>query len=356
MCTRAALRSSGTQRFVYKFSGADQVLGIQADQVQPELSVSELLSYHLAENETSIDAEIELEVREAPLRELLLVLPRGYLPARVNAPGLADYFLHDVDGRPESELRLVYSQPVSGRQIVELRLERNQPLGTTNWVLPRIAVPAAKSLRGHLGIGAEAGFRLGVDRLQGLTEIGAAFFPKKFAGLQSAFRLGDMAWEATLSVERLPQSVQADVLHLFSISEGIAYGSTLINYTVSGAPVSAFNIGLAEEYANPEFTGKDIRGWQKEDGHYRVRLHGPVSGSCALLVTYERPFKAAGETLAFTGARPLDAQSEQGHTLITSAAQFQVKPAEVSPGLLTLEKGEVPSEYRLFFDAPILAA
>ena len=354
--TRAALRSSGTQRFVYKFSGADQVLGIQADQVQPELSVSELLSYHLAENETSIDAEIELEVREAPLRELLLVLPRGYLPARVNAPGLADYFLHDVDGRQESELRLVYSQPVSGRQIVELRLERNQPLGTTNWVLPRIAVPAAKSLRGHLGIGAEAGFRLGVDRLQGLTEIGAAFFPKKFAGLQSAFRLGDVAWEATLSVERLPQSVQADVLHLFSISEGIAYGSTLINYTVSGAPVSAFNIGLAEEYANPEFTGKDIRGWQKEDGHYRVRLHGPVSGSCALLVTYERPFKAAGETLAFTGARPLDAQSEQGHTLITSAAQFQVKPAEVSPGLLTLEKGEVPSEYRLFFDAPLLAA
>ncbi len=354
--TRALLRTSGAQRFVYKFSGADHRLGIQADQVLPELSVSELLAYHLAENETSIDAEIELEVREAPLRELWLRVPRGYLPAKVNAPGLADYFLHEVEDRMESELRLVYAQPVTGRQIVELRLERNQPLGSTNWVLPRIAVPAAKSLRGHLGIGAEAGFRVSAERLQGLTEMATAFFPKKFAGLQSAFRLSDAGWEAAFSVERLPQSVQADVLHLFSISEGIAYGSTLINYTVSGAPVSSFNVDLAQEYSNPEFTGKDIRGWQKADGHYRVRLHSPVSGAYALLVTYERPFKARGETLAFTGARPLEAQSEQGYTLITSAAQFQVAPTEISPGLLTLEKGEVPAEYRLFFDAPLLAA
>ncbi|MCX6905666.1 MAG: hypothetical protein NTW03_19735, partial [Verrucomicrobia bacterium] len=56
------------------------------------------------------------------------------------------------------------------------------------------------------------------------------------------------------------------------------------------------------------------------------------------------------------GARPLDAQSEQGHTIVVSAYQFQVTPAEVSPGLLPLETGEVPPEYRLFFDAPILAA
>ena len=105
-----------------------------------------------------------------------------------------------------------------------------------------------------------------------------------------------------------------------------------------------------------EFTGKDIRNWQKTEGGYLVQLHTPVSGAYTLLATYERPFKAQGETLTFTGARPLDAQSEQGYTLIVSAYQFQVKPAAVSPGLLPLETGEVPPEYRLFFDAPILAA
>ena len=109
-------------------------------------------------------------------------------------------------------------------------------------------------------------------------------------------------------------------------------------------------------YFNVEFTGKDIRNWQKTDGGYVVQLHTPVSGAYTLLATYERPFKSQGETLGLSGARPLDAQSEQGHTVIISAYQFQVSAAEVSPGLLRLEPGEVPPEYRLFFDAPILAA
>ena len=54
-------------------------------------------------------------------------------------------------------------------------------------------------------------------------------------------------------------------------------------------------------------------------------VHTPVAGTYTLLATYERPFKPQGETLAFTGARPLDAQSEQGHTIIISAYQFDVK-------------------------------
>src|SRR6185369_7390623 len=87
-----------------------------------------------------------------------------------------------------------------------------------------------------------------------------------------------------------------------------------------------------------------------------VQLHSPVAGPYTLLATYERPFKAQGETLGFTGVRPLDAQSEQVHTIVISAYQFKVKPEQVSPGLLPLEPGEVPAEYRLFFNAPVLAA
>src|SRR4030095_9510402 len=122
------------------------------------------------------------------------------------------------------------------------------------------------------------------------------------------------------------------------------------------APVSAFKIGLTNQYFNVEFTGKDVRNWQKIDGGYLVQLHTPVYGSYTLLATYERPFKPQGETLLFTGAQPLDAQSEQGHTIVVSTYQFQVQSVNVSAGLVPLEPGEVPAEYRLFFDAPILAA
>jgi hypothetical protein len=357
--TRAVLKVTGSQRFAYRFSGPDFALRIQADQILPELSVSELLAYHLGESELAIDGEIEVDVREAPLRELLLRVPKGYVIARLTGSGMTDYFPLETEEQPDSTLRpvrVVYGQPVTGRQVIQLRLERNQALGEATWVLPRVETAKAKSVRGHVAVAADAGFRLTVERTQGLTDIATAFFPRKVAGIQAAFRLSDPAWQATMRVERLPQTVQADVMHLFSIGEGIAYGSSVMNYLVSGAPVSAFKVELSEEYFNVEFTGKDIRNWQKTEGGYLVQLHTPVSGAYTLLATYERPFKAQGETLTFTGARPLDAQTEQGYTLIISAYQFQVKPAAVSSGLLPLETGEVPPEYRLFFDAPILAA
>lgn len=352
--TKEVFRADGGQRFVYRFSGADFALRIQADQILPEITVSELFAYHLGETEQSIDSEIELDIREAPLRELLLRVPKGYAVAKLVVAGLSDYFLHDTDDA--AELRLVYAQPVSGRQVVQLRLERNQALGAADWDLPRIDVAKAKSVRGNLAIAADAGFRLTATRTQALTEIATAFFPRKVLGIQSAYRFSDDAWQATLHVERLPQSIQVDAMHLFSVGEGVAYGSSVLNYMISGSPVATFRVELSDEYFNVEFTGKDIRSWQKADGGYLVQLHTPVAGPYTLLATYERPFKAQGETLTFTGARPLDAQSEQGHTLVISAYQFQVKPVDISAGLLPLETGEVPAEYRLFFDAPILAA
>ena len=347
-------RPTGDQRFAYRFSSADFALRVQADQILPEVSVSQILSYNLGESELAVDAQIELDIREAPLRELLLNIPKNYAVAQITASGMSDYFTSDAGDR--TELRVVYGQPVSDRQVVQLRLERNQSLGDTNWILPRIEVAHAKSVRGFVGVSADSGFRLTPERTQSLTEIATAFFPGQLAGIQSAFRLSDPNWQATMRVERLPQTVQADAFHLFSIGEGIAYGSSVMNYVVSGAPVSTFHVELSDEYYNVEFTGKDIRNWEKTANGYIVQLHTPVSGPYTLLATYERPFKGGGETLSFTGARPLDAQTESGHTIIISAYQFQVKTVSVSPGLLALEPGEVPAEYRLFFDKPVLAA
>lgn len=354
--TRAMFRAAGPQRFVYRFSGGGTALSIQADQISPEIAASELLTYRLAENDLSIDAEIELDVREAPLRELSLRIPSGYAIARLTAAGLNDYFVSEITNTTQSELRLVYGAPVSGRQLVQVRLEQNKSIAGSEWDLPPIIVLRVKSVRGHIGVMAEPGFRLTPELTDGLTEMATAFFPKKSEGLQAAFRLSDTGWRAVLRVERLPQSIQADVMHLFSIGEGVAYGSSVINYSISGAPISVFKVEISDEYFNVEFSGRDVRGWQKTNNAYLVQLHGPVSGPYTLLATYERPFKAQGETLAFSGTRPADAQSEQGHTLVVSAYQFEVRPTEVSASLLPLETGEVPAEYRLFFDAPILAA
>jgi hypothetical protein len=347
---------SGTQYFAYRFSSADFALRINADQIVPEVGVSEVLACHLGQNELSADADIELDIRNAPVRELRINIPKDYAIAQLNASGLSDYFTGDSPDSEGTQLRLVYGEPVSGRQVIHLQLERNQPLTETNWILPRIQVVKAKSVRGFVGVSADNGFRVTPERTRSLTEIAPAFFPNQLPGIQTAFRLSDPDWRATMHVERVPQTVQADVFHLFSIGQGIAYGSSVMNYVVTGAPVSEFRVGLSADYLNVEFTGDGIRSWEKMTNGYVVQLLTPISGAYTLLATYEQPFQQQGETLSFTGARANDAQAESGHTIIVSVYPFQVKAVDVSSGITELESGEVPPEYHLFFDQPVLKA
>jgi hypothetical protein len=136
--TKGAFRvNENAQRFAYRFSGADFALRIAADQILPELTVSEVLAYHHGETELSIDAEFEIDIREAPLREVLVRVPKGYAVAKLSAPGMTDYFQRDVDAS-DAEVRIVYAQPVSGRQVIQLRLEQNKAAGAAEWALPRV--------------------------------------------------------------------------------------------------------------------------------------------------------------------------------------------------------------------------
>jgi hypothetical protein len=354
--TRAEFSEQPGQVFAYRFSGPDYALRVQADHIIPELGVSQLLTYHIGETESVIEAELEIDIREAPVRELELRVPPGYGVARLQAVGLSDYSVSEPVGDADVALQLVYLDPVIGRQVIQLRLEQAHRLAPTNWTLPRVEVTTARSVRGHVGVSADPGLRVSATRTDGLAETATAFFPKRTRNIQASFRISDPVWQATLAIERLAQSIQADVFHLFSVGEGLAYGSSVMNYSIAGAPIAVFNIELSDEYHNVEFIGEEIRNWQKTASGFEIQLHTPVAGTYSLLATFERPFLAQGETLLFTGARPLDAQTEQGYTVIISAFQFQVEPAQVSSGLRPLEPGEVPAEYRLLFDAPILGA
>jgi len=109
--------AAGSQRFAYRFSSADYALRIQADQILPEVGVSEVLTYNLGESELAVDAEIELDIRDAPLRELILNIPKGYAVASLTASGLSDYFTGETPDHSGAELRLVYGQPITDRQI-----------------------------------------------------------------------------------------------------------------------------------------------------------------------------------------------------------------------------------------------
>ncbi len=349
----AAQRS---QSFAYRFSGGDFSLGIQADHILPELSASQMLVYHVGETELAIDSDIELDIREAALREFNVRIPSDFTVTRVSMEPLSDQVISPDTVAGWSRLKLVFPIPLTNHQVIQLRLEKNLVPTNGAWTLPVVQPQNVKTLRGYVGVAAETGFRVTPTGLTNLSERTSAAFPKRVPGLQLVYYFQDETWQAVLNIQRLALSIQAEAVHLFTISEGIAYGSSVLNFLISGTPVSILKLAVPPDYANIEFAGRDVRNWKKTDAGYEVYLQTPVFGTYTLLATFDRQFNAKNNTLSFTGIRPLEVQSEQGSILVVSEYPIEVNPAEMSPGLIQLDPVEIPAEYRLLFDLPILAA
>ncbi|MEM6469834.1 MAG: hypothetical protein AAF802_09805, partial [Planctomycetota bacterium] len=275
------------QVFVYRYPAAKHAFTIAADRIQPELNVSQLILYQLAETDRVIHADIELDIREAPIREWDALIPSDYSVVAVTGANVADYIASSEESGDQRNLKVIFGRDVAGRQLVSLHLEKSQPAVAENWALPRLEYPDAKSVRGDIGIVGAAGFRLSVSDSELLVEKPLSYFPKADPNLQQAFRIRETDWSATMTIDLLERSVQSDVFHLYSLGQENVYGSALINYLVTGAPVSQWRITVPEKLGNVMVDGQNVRTWRREGDTLIVSLHQAVMGAYTLLVTYE---------------------------------------------------------------------
>jgi len=353
-----AVESGARQVFVYRFPSAEHGYRVLASQILPEVGVSAVVTYELAETDRVINADLELDVREAPLRDWSLEIPADYAVVAATGAGVADYAVESgvQDGR--RTLKVVFDKAVDGRVLLRLRLEKNQAAGAGAgaWALEPLAFPGAKSVRGHVGAVSVPGYRLTPGATKELVEVPLSYFPRQTAGLQQAWRLRDAGWTAAVKIEALGQSVQADVFHLYSLKEGVVYGSVLINYFVVGAPASEWRIEVPASVGNIDVTGQGVRReWRREGSQVIVTLHQPVLGAATLLVTFEQPMSARGGVIHPGEVRPLGVQSERGYVQVVSPLQVKSEIKKAEGGLLKLEPLELPTELRLLTTSPSLA-
>ncbi len=356
----SAAEAGTRQVLVYRFPSAERAFRVVASQIMPEISVSTVALYELGETNRILSAELELDVREAPLRDWTVLVPADHAILAVEGAEVADYVAESAEiltgFLQQRRLKILFRNPISGRQLVRLRLEKNLPPAAGEWALPRIDFPDAKSVRGHVGAVAAAGFRLAPLATNGLAEVPLAYFPRQTRGLQQAFRLRSVDWSARLSVEALGQSVQADVFHLHSLKEGVAYASVLLNYFVVGAPATEWRVALPAGAGNIDVIGQNVRrDWRREGDELVVALHQPVLGAATLLVTFEEPMGARGGALRPGVVRPLNVQSERGYVQVVSPLQVKSTVRGAEGSLLKLEPAELPAEYRLLTTSPSLA-
>ncbi|MEQ1828079.1 MAG: hypothetical protein ABL921_19110 [Pirellula sp.] len=342
------------QLFVYRFPAGDYGFTIVADRVQPEVSVTQLVLYQLSESDRVITADIELDIREAAIREWNLTLPEDYSIVSVTGASVADYMASSEVSDGGRNLKILFSQDVQGRQLVGLRLEKNEVAATGQWSLPHILFPGAKAVRGDIGIVAAPGFRATVGTIDLLVEKPLSYFPRPVANLQQAFRIREPGWKATIQIEQLERSIQSDVFHQYSLSQGTVYGSALINYSVTGAPVAEWQLTVPASLGNVTVDGQEIRTWRREGDTLIVSLQQPILGAYTLLVTFEEKPNVADGSFQAGLVTPLGVQGDRGFVEVVSPVQVEMESLLVSSQLLVLDPLELPAEFRLLSTAPAL--
>jgi len=345
------------QIFLYRFPSAQHSYTVSARQILPEVAVSQTTIYQMTETDRVITGRIELDISKAPLREWSLRIPEDYSVGSISGAAVADY-IHSAE--PEGgtrALKVLFTQAVADRQLIEFRLERNIAATAGEWVLPPLVFPEAKSVRGNIGVATVAGYRVNPGELQNLTEIPQNLFPLQFAGLQQTFRQREPEWSAGIEIEALPQSVQADVFHLYSLKEGIAYGSVLIDYAIIGSPVNEWRITVPAELGNLAIESQNVQSWRRdeENGEVIVTLHQPALGEATLLLTFEQPMDARNGLLQPGQVGPVGVQGERGYIQVVSPSQVRQEIAAASGGLLKMESSELPPELQTLSSSPSLA-
>ena len=347
--------AAARQLFVFRFPTPDYAFGLAVDAIVPEISVNQIVVHEMGETDRVLAADIELDIREAPVREWEFLIPADHALASLEGADIADTVPGGDAGNGLRRLKVLFASPVQGRRLLSLRLERNEPAKAGPWDLPRLAFPGARAVRGFLGVAATPGFRPVPGKLEGLVETPVSYFPKQVPGLQHAFRLRDATWKARVEVEALGQNVQADLFHLYTLREGMATGSVLVNFFTVGTPATEWRFEVPESHGNLGIDGQGVRGWRRDGGVIVVTLDKPSLGASTLLLTFEQPVNGRGGKLAPGLVRPLGVQGERGFVQVVSPFQMRHSIAKAEGNLLKLEATELPAEWRLLSSAPSLA-
>lgn len=339
----------------YQYAHLPFQMRIAAEDVVTVLTSDDRVTVAYEDNGVTVDATLDVEVREAPTRDLLLETAAGWSVAQVQGAAVSDYDVRDTAaGR---QILVTLKEAVLGHTLLTVRMERTWNDGCATFAVPRMKLRDARSERGYVVLRAEKGVRLKEGKADGLTDVHAGSVPFRTPDAQRAYRFKDPEWGLQVLVEQADAAIHAEMFHLVSVGEGALYGSVTLTCRIEGAPVRRFVVKVPATYQNVDFTGRDIRGWEREGDLVTVSLQEKVLGDYTLLITYDQPFAYEGAELTAGGVEAMNAASEVGYVAIAGPASLSFEPeSERGATVIPIAAEELPREYALLVNDPVLKA
>ena len=361
MLQREAARTIPSGKaFFYTFAASPYQLKLALDDMVPAFDASHRAVVTIKEDDLTLDAEFELDVREAPIRVALIDAPAGMSVASVTGPNVEDFTVRAAEKSDKpgpQEVTVRFKQPVIGRTIVSMRMELGKGPLDKPQIITGPTVRGSKNERGYVVLAAENGVQIDSAKPTNLREVHTGSVPLRVVDAQLAYRFREAGWTLELNAKKKPASIRVEAFHLLSLGDGVAYGMVAVNYFITGSPVDELTLLVPQEFANVEFVGRDVRQGTrdpKDPRKWTVKLQRKIIGDYNLGLTYNQPW-GDGKQLLIGGVECPGVSTQTGFITLASHLNLGLKPdTQPSVNLLEIDRDELPANYRLLVNAPIL--
>lgn len=357
------VNASGGALAAYRFYGRPFALAAKLKRIEPVLKVADRVTTRLEESRLLVSHALTVNVEKAGIYSLDLSPQAGFIVSDVRGEGIEDWKMSGA------KLRVNFSSRVLDSRKLTVHLE--QPLKTFPdqiAVLP-LRVAAATNETAQIGATSALGIRLktGSD-VVALREIPVASL-SAHSDEVLAYAAEQPDWKLTLTAERLPARVVAEVFNLITIGDGLVGGSATIRYGLINQGVQEFKVRLPAHWKNVEFTGPNIRrkeqalaapaGPQPQDTNYvvwTIALQDKAWGGYTLVITYDYQFDPKKASLNLAGAHALNVERETGSAAVATAANLKLEPKTVADPLRVIDSTELAETDRALITRPVLLA
>jgi hypothetical protein len=349
-----------SKTFYYTHPSGQYSLRLALDRIMAAYDVAYRMTVGVREDDLIIAADLELDVRDGPLRSLSIEAPGRFVVTAVSGEQVDDYSVSETD--PESgrqRIDVEFNKPFMGRTLLQVALELGRSPLDTEQRVDGLSAIGAKSQRGYILITGDEGLRIDSPSLTGLREVHPGSLPTRAVRTQYAYRFREEGWSLGLKAGKKPADLRVEAFHLLSLGEGLAYGSVAVNYYITGSPVDELHFIISPELENVDFIGSDVRRAVRSPDDNRlwtVKLQRKVIGDYNLGVSYQQRCED-GATITAGGVACNRVTTQTGHIVIASHLNLTLSPqADLGPNVFSVMRDEIPSDYRLLVNAPILEA
>ena len=333
----------------YRFYGWPVAVSARIERVEPVLTVADRVTTRLEETRLLVAHQLNLVVEKAGVYALEFTPQPGLTPTEVTGEGINDW---KVTG---GKLKVSFASRVLGARSLGVQLEeanREFPQTITVKALP---ITGATNVTTQLGAASAPGIRLKTARLASLVEIPVGSLPNR-TDESLAFASEQPDWTLTLTPEKLPARVVAEVFNLVTIGDGLVGGSATIRYGIFNQGVQEFRVAVPAHWKNVEFIGANIRRKEQQTNVWTLALQDKAWGGYTLVVTYDYPFEPKGGALDLAGAHALGVERETGSLGVMTAASLELTPAAPAEPLRRVDESELSDSDRALCTRPLLLA